>query len=87
MEVQQGAAKVLAREPRFSLEEEARGGGGEGDKGMKDFLIILAYQIPASICALGVIKLAMEGKEGWGWLLVVALLLGSFNVKWKESKK
>lgn len=46
--------------------------------------MILTYIILRSSCCLlaiaGAVLLAYEGKDGWGWLVFLALCLGMFNV-------
>ena len=42
----------------------------------------------AAICLAtgGAILLAYEGKEGWGWFIVLALLLGGWSFKQGDVK-
>ncbi len=48
---------------------------------MKILLIAIISQIVPLGCVAGSIILALNGVNGWGWLLVVSLLLGGFSYK------
>lgn len=41
---------------------------------MKDITMFLIFNAVSIICSLGAVLLAYEGVEGWGWLLVVAVI-------------
>jgi hypothetical protein len=38
-------------------------------------MIVLARYLPAAVCASAAAYLAAKGVEGWGWFLLVAVLL------------
>lgn len=58
---------------------------------MKDntvILIIAALRAIATIIAiLSATYLAYYDKHGWGWLIFLAIMLGSFSVKTKKENK
>lgn len=37
-------------------------------------------------CIAGVVYLASEGKDGWGWLIFLAIVLGSGSIKYNDDK-
>lgn len=43
--------------------------------------LIVFRLIVAAIFAGGAIYLAMNGKDGWGWFIFAALVLGAINVE------
>lgn len=47
--------------------------------------IIVARSIASIAAICGAIFLAWHGKEGWGWLIFIALWLGAINVSRSES--
>lgn len=54
---------------------------------MKDLAIHLSI-VGRSVCCAAALyfawRLADAGKDGWGWLLVVAVLIGCYSVKTSE---
>ena len=42
---------------------------------MTDFLRVTARNLPAIVCAIAAAILALYGMNGWGWFLLVAVLL------------
>lgn len=48
---------------------------------MKDMLVLLIMQLPAGILCGGAVWLANQGKEGWGWMLFVAVLVAATREK------
>lgn len=49
-------------------------------------LFTLICNIPTILCVLGAIYIMTQQKEGWGWLLFVAVLLSS-TVNFTSSEK
>ena len=41
---------------------------------MKDVMMFILFNAVAIICATGAVWLAYNGADGWGWMLIVALL-------------
>lgn len=48
-------------------------------------IIVTLRLLVAGILAAGAVWLAHEGKDGWGWCLFVALLLGCVSVETKRE--
>lgn len=52
---------------------------------MTNNALVMAAIIGKSIAALaaisGAVYLANTGKDGWGWLIFLAVLLGGFSIK------
>lgn len=40
-------------------------------------LVFLVSMIPSVLCVIAAVYLAAKDKEGWGWFLFVALIIGS----------
>lgn len=50
--------------------------------------IIIAWLVIPLVCVIGAIYLIIQGKDGWGWLLFVAVLFGAgVSYKDKDEKK
>lgn len=49
--------------------------------------IIIAWLVIPLVCVIGVIYLIIQGKDGWGWLLFVAVLFGGVRYTDKDEKK
>lgn len=48
-------------------------------------MIIAILRIVLTCTAIaGSVYLAYHGKDGWGWLIVLAIILGSFSVRHTE---
>ena len=45
------------------------------------FIIVLRFILPA-IFAVGAVLLAKEEKEGWGWCIFAAIVLGGTSIKY-----
>jgi len=43
---------------------------------MNKILLFLVSELSSIICLIGAIYLMGQGKSGWGWLLLVAVLSG-----------
>ena len=51
-----------------------------------DVIMVIVFRlIAASIFAVGAVWLASEGKEGWGWCIFAAILLGGITVSNSKS--
>lgn len=52
---------------------------------MKDNTVVLMFIIFRSLATISVIGgatfLAYHGKDGWGWLIFLAVILGAFSIK------
>ena len=55
------------------------------DAGMTNKTLVMAVIIGKSIATLaaisGAVYLANAGKDGWGWLIFLAIVLGGFSIK------
>lgn len=45
------------------------------------FLIAAARSVATCLSVAGAVWLAYHDKKGWGWMIFLALCLGSFSVK------
>lgn len=50
---------------------------------MKTAFIVLMAELPAITAVVGAVLMALNDKQGWGWLLFIAVLLGSSSIKVK----
>lgn len=48
-------------------------------------MVVAARSIVALIALAGAIYLAYREKDGWGWLIFLAICMGSFDVAEKTS--
>mgnify|MGYP003344007255 FL=1 len=49
-------------------------------------LVTLALRLcVAGITAYGALALALEGKEGWGWMIFATIVLGGVSVSSREE--
>lgn len=51
------------------------------EKTMETILLIILRLVAGSIFAVGAVWLASEGKEGWGWCIFAAIVLGGITIK------
>jgi ABC-type phosphate transport system permease subunit len=47
------------------------------------FVLILGRMIACCLSVAGAVYLAYHGKDGWGWLIFLALVLGGISVSTK----
>jgi len=52
---------------------------------METILLIVLRLVAAGIFAAGAVWLASEGKEGWGWCIFAAIILGGITINGKTS--
>jgi hypothetical protein len=52
---------------------------------MEMILLIVLRLVAAGIFAAGAVWLASEGKEGWGWCIFAAIVLGGITINGKVS--
>jgi len=52
---------------------------------MREVLIVLFCNIPCGLAVFGAYHLASNDKEGWGWMIVLALFLHT-TYKFKTRK-
>lgn len=43
-------------------------------------ILVVMRMVAASIFAAGAVWLAREGKDGWGWCIFAAILLGAIKI-------
>jgi hypothetical protein len=53
---------------------------------METILLIVLRLIAASIFAVGAVWLASEGKEGWGWCIFAAIVLGGITISNSKNR-
>ena len=53
---------------------------------MRLILLLFIHNIPATLCAVAAGVLAYNGRDGWGWFLVVTALTCAIRVNTGEGK-
>lgn len=53
---------------------------------MNALLMWIIVETGSWICLIGAGVLAFHGKDGWGWFLIVGLLLAATSTKEKKKK-
>ncbi len=48
---------------------------------MKDVAIFIIGNAACAVFAAGAVLLGYKGKDGWGWFIFAALVLGAINVE------
>lgn len=53
---------------------------------MRDVAMVLIIQVPSATCALFAGKLCYDGKDGWGWFILAAIILAIKNYPLRGGK-
>jgi hypothetical protein len=49
------------------------------------FAAVVCKHLSLAVCVWGIVKLASEGKIGWGWIVVVAILIASTSYQYTKD--
>ena len=48
-------------------------------------LAIVVRALTIAVCVWGIVQLASQGKDGWGWLIFLAILIASTSYKYTKD--
>ena len=54
---------------------------------MRVVSLLLVLNLTSMVCALGAVRLAYMGIEGWGWFLVVTVLCATTSVRSRDIEE